>query len=90
MPRYQRSIPPQGQAPAAAPSAGPMGGMMASQQPGMRHPIPSIYTSVLKIRKNLYFELLQVRDRTKEFCPTCLPPVIISFVGCLYLNLVFY
>ncbi|XP_062263224.1 BUB3-interacting and GLEBS motif-containing protein ZNF207-like isoform X2 [Platichthys flesus] len=43
MPRYQRSVPHQGQATAAAPSAGPMGGMMASQQPGMRHPIPSQY-----------------------------------------------
>uniref|UniRef100_A0A8D3AME6 Zinc finger protein 207 n=1 Tax=Scophthalmus maximus TaxID=52904 RepID=A0A8D3AME6_SCOMX len=43
LPRYQRSIHRQGQPTAAAPSAGPMGGMMASQQPGLRHPIPSQY-----------------------------------------------
>ncbi|XP_049925721.1 BUB3-interacting and GLEBS motif-containing protein ZNF207a isoform X2 [Epinephelus moara] len=43
LPRYQRSIPRQGQAAAAAPSVGPMAGMMAPQQPGIRHPIPGQY-----------------------------------------------
>nr|XP_046270059.1 BUB3-interacting and GLEBS motif-containing protein ZNF207a isoform X1 [Scatophagus argus]XP_046270060.1 BUB3-interacting and GLEBS motif-containing protein ZNF207a isoform X1 [Scatophagus argus] len=43
LPRYQRGIPRQGQTTTAAPSVGPMSGMMASQQPGMRHPIPGQY-----------------------------------------------
>ncbi|XP_070703646.1 BUB3-interacting and GLEBS motif-containing protein ZNF207a isoform X2 [Pempheris klunzingeri] len=45
LPRYQRTMPHQGQtaAAAAAPSVGPVGGMMAPQQPGMRHPIPGQY-----------------------------------------------
>ncbi|XP_070837414.1 BUB3-interacting and GLEBS motif-containing protein ZNF207-like isoform X2 [Chaetodon trifascialis] len=43
MPRYQRSIPRQGQTTPAAPSVGSVGGMMAPQQPGMRHPIPGQY-----------------------------------------------
>ncbi|GAA6229582.1 BUB3-interacting and GLEBS motif-containing protein ZNF207-like isoform X1 [Lates japonicus] len=43
LPRYQRCIPRQGQATTAAPSVGPVGGMMAPQQPGMRHPIPGQY-----------------------------------------------
>ncbi|XP_078125482.1 BUB3-interacting and GLEBS motif-containing protein ZNF207-like isoform X1 [Sander vitreus] len=41
--RYQRSIPRPGQNTAAAPSAGPLGGMMAPQQPSMRHSIPGQY-----------------------------------------------
>uniref|UniRef100_A0A8C4IT13 Zinc finger protein 207 n=1 Tax=Dicentrarchus labrax TaxID=13489 RepID=A0A8C4IT13_DICLA len=41
--RYQRSMPRQGQTTTAAPSVVPMGGMMAPQQPGMRHPIPGQY-----------------------------------------------
>uniref|UniRef100_A0A3B5AA92 BUB3-interacting and GLEBS motif-containing protein ZNF207-like n=1 Tax=Stegastes partitus TaxID=144197 RepID=A0A3B5AA92_9TELE len=43
LPRYQCSIPRQGQPTAAAPSAGPVGGIMAPQQHGMRHPIPGQY-----------------------------------------------
>lgn len=43
LPRYQCSIPRQGQATASAPSVGPVGGMMSPQQPGMRHPIPGQY-----------------------------------------------
>ncbi|XP_037649530.1 BUB3-interacting and GLEBS motif-containing protein ZNF207-like isoform X2 [Sebastes umbrosus] len=43
LPRYQRGIPCQGPTAAAAPSVGPVGGMMAPQQPGMRHPIPGQY-----------------------------------------------
>ncbi|KAI3359252.1 hypothetical protein L3Q82_002773 [Scortum barcoo] len=43
LPRYQRSIPRQGQATAAVPSVAPVGGMMTPQQPGMRHPIPGQY-----------------------------------------------
>ncbi|XP_045932270.1 BUB3-interacting and GLEBS motif-containing protein ZNF207a isoform X5 [Micropterus dolomieu] len=43
LPRYQRSIPRQAQTTAAAPSVGPVGGMMAPQQAGMRHPIPGQY-----------------------------------------------
>ncbi|XP_076608056.1 BUB3-interacting and GLEBS motif-containing protein ZNF207a isoform X2 [Chaetodon auriga] len=43
LPRYQRSIPRQGQTTPAAPSVGPVGGMMAPQQPGIRHPIPGQY-----------------------------------------------
>ncbi|KAM7386751.1 hypothetical protein PAMA_009395 [Pampus argenteus] len=42
LPRYQRSIPCQGQATASAPSVSPVGGMMAPQQPG-RHPLPGQY-----------------------------------------------
>ncbi|XP_054463256.1 BUB3-interacting and GLEBS motif-containing protein ZNF207-like isoform X2 [Anoplopoma fimbria] len=43
LPRYQRSVPRHGQTTAAAPSVGPVGGMMAPQQSGMRHPIPGQY-----------------------------------------------
>ncbi|XP_062295164.1 BUB3-interacting and GLEBS motif-containing protein ZNF207-like isoform X2 [Scomber scombrus] len=43
LPRYQRSIPRQGQATASAPSVGPVGGIMAPQQPGMMHPVPGQY-----------------------------------------------
>ncbi|XP_068435173.1 BUB3-interacting and GLEBS motif-containing protein ZNF207a isoform X2 [Clinocottus analis] len=43
LPRYQRSVPRQDQTSAAAPSAGPVQGMMAPQQSGMRHPIPGQY-----------------------------------------------
>ncbi|XP_068574834.1 BUB3-interacting and GLEBS motif-containing protein ZNF207-like isoform X2 [Cebidichthys violaceus] len=43
LPRYQRGAPRQGQTSAAAPSVGPVGGMMAPQQSGMRHPIPGQY-----------------------------------------------
>ncbi|KAF3700267.1 BUB3-interacting and GLEBS motif-containing protein ZNF207 [Channa argus] len=43
LPRYQHSIPRQGQATAAALPVGPVGGVMAPQQPGMRHPIPGQY-----------------------------------------------
>ncbi|XP_074512988.1 BUB3-interacting and GLEBS motif-containing protein ZNF207-like isoform X2 [Sebastes fasciatus] len=44
LPRYQRGIPRQGPTAAtAAPSVGPVGGMVAPQQPGMRHPIPGQY-----------------------------------------------
>ncbi|XP_031728144.1 BUB3-interacting and GLEBS motif-containing protein ZNF207-like isoform X1 [Anarrhichthys ocellatus] len=43
LPRYQRSAPRQGQTSAATPSVGPVGGMMAPQQSGMRHPIPGQY-----------------------------------------------
>lgn len=42
MPRYQRSIPRQGQTAAAVPSVCSVGGMMAPQQPGMRPSIPGI------------------------------------------------
>uniref|UniRef100_UPI0037E8AB92 BUB3-interacting and GLEBS motif-containing protein ZNF207-like isoform X2 n=1 Tax=Semicossyphus pulcher TaxID=241346 RepID=UPI0037E8AB92 len=41
LPRYQRSIPRQGQTSAA--SVGPVGGLMSPQQPGMRHPVPGQY-----------------------------------------------
>ncbi|XP_053193967.1 BUB3-interacting and GLEBS motif-containing protein ZNF207-like isoform X1 [Scomber japonicus] len=43
LPRYQRSIPRQGQATASATSVGPVGGIMAPQQPGMMHPVPGQY-----------------------------------------------
>ncbi|XP_029912955.1 BUB3-interacting and GLEBS motif-containing protein ZNF207 isoform X3 [Myripristis murdjan] len=43
LPRYQRNIPRQGQATVSAPPVGPLGGMMAPQQPGMRHPVPGQY-----------------------------------------------
>ncbi|KAM3597736.1 uncharacterized protein V6R79_008649 [Siganus canaliculatus] len=43
LPRYQRNIPRQGQTTTAAPAVGPVGAMMAPQQPGMRHPIPGQY-----------------------------------------------
>ncbi|KAG7504801.1 BUB3-interacting and GLEBS motif-containing ZNF207-like isoform X1 [Solea senegalensis] len=44
LPRYQRCIPHQGQVTvSSAPSVGPMGGLISSQQPIMRHPIPSQY-----------------------------------------------
>ncbi len=55
LPRYQRSIPRQGQTTAAAPSVGPVGGMMAPQQPGMRHPIPGIHRLPLVQIKTLHF-----------------------------------
>lgn len=54
LPRYQRTIPHQGQATAAAPSVGPVGGMMAPQ-PSMRHPIPGMY-----IRKSLHIVRLEL------------------------------
>ncbi|XP_028454585.1 BUB3-interacting and GLEBS motif-containing protein ZNF207 isoform X2 [Perca flavescens] len=41
--RYQRSILRPGQNSAASPSAGSVGGMMAPQQPSMRHSIPGQY-----------------------------------------------
>ncbi|XP_022076948.1 BUB3-interacting and GLEBS motif-containing protein ZNF207a isoform X1 [Acanthochromis polyacanthus] len=40
LPRYQSSIPRQGQTTSAAPSVGPVGGILAPQQHSMRHPIP--------------------------------------------------
>ncbi|KAM3863862.1 BUB3-interacting and GLEBS motif-containing protein ZNF207-like [Diretmus argenteus] len=43
LPRYQRNISRQGQATVSAPPVGPMGGMMAPQQPGIRHPMPGQY-----------------------------------------------
>ncbi|CAJ1076594.1 BUB3-interacting and GLEBS motif-containing protein ZNF207a isoform X2 [Xyrichtys novacula] len=42
LPRYQRNIPRQAQS-TAAPSVGPVGGMMSPQQPGMRQPVPGQY-----------------------------------------------
>ncbi|XP_034566571.1 BUB3-interacting and GLEBS motif-containing protein ZNF207a isoform X4 [Notolabrus celidotus] len=42
LPRYQRNIPRQGQT-TAAPSVGPVGGMMSPQQPSMRQPVPGQY-----------------------------------------------
>nr|XP_020472063.1 BUB3-interacting and GLEBS motif-containing protein ZNF207-like [Monopterus albus] len=41
--RYQCSVPHRGQAAATAPSVGPGGGLLAPQQPSMRHPIPGQY-----------------------------------------------
>ncbi|KAM8723858.1 BUB3-interacting and GLEBS motif-containing protein ZNF207-like isoform 2-T4 [Acanthopagrus schlegelii] len=43
LPRYQRNVPRQAQSTAAAPSMGPVGGMISPQQPGMRHPLPGQY-----------------------------------------------
>ncbi|XP_073351166.1 BUB3-interacting and GLEBS motif-containing protein ZNF207-like isoform X3 [Pagrus major] len=43
LPRYQRNVPRQAQSTAAAPSVGPVGGMISPQQPGMRHPLPGQY-----------------------------------------------
>uniref|UniRef100_A0A672ZUY5 BUB3-interacting and GLEBS motif-containing protein ZNF207-like n=1 Tax=Sphaeramia orbicularis TaxID=375764 RepID=A0A672ZUY5_9TELE len=43
LPRYQCSIAHQGQASASGSSVGSLGGMMGTQQPGMRHPIPGQY-----------------------------------------------
>uniref|UniRef100_A0A3Q1CA51 C2H2-type domain-containing protein n=1 Tax=Amphiprion ocellaris TaxID=80972 RepID=A0A3Q1CA51_AMPOC len=43
LPRYQCSIPRQGQTTSAATSVGPVGGIMAPQQHSMRHPIPGQY-----------------------------------------------
>ncbi|CAL8272184.1 unnamed protein product [Lota lota] len=43
LPRYQRNIPRQSQATISAPPVGPMGGIMATQQPGIRHPMPGQY-----------------------------------------------
>lgn len=41
--QYQCSIPRQSQTTSAAPSMGPVGGMMAPQQHNMRHPVPGQY-----------------------------------------------
>ncbi|XP_065820517.1 BUB3-interacting and GLEBS motif-containing protein ZNF207 isoform X2 [Labrus bergylta] len=43
LPRYQRSLPRQGQTAAASQSVGPMGGMMSPQQASMRQPLPGQY-----------------------------------------------
>ncbi|XP_041634405.1 BUB3-interacting and GLEBS motif-containing protein ZNF207-like isoform X2 [Cheilinus undulatus] len=43
LPRYQRSIPRQGQTATGPHTVGPVGGMMASQQSGMRQPLPGQY-----------------------------------------------
>ncbi|KAK0150831.1 BUB3-interacting and GLEBS motif-containing protein ZNF207 [Merluccius polli] len=43
LPRYQRNIPRQSQATISAPPVGPMGGIIATQQPGIRHPMPGQY-----------------------------------------------
>lgn len=51
LPRYQRSIPRQGQATASATSVGPVGGIMAPQQPGMMHPVPGN----LQLKVHKYF-----------------------------------
>ncbi|CAN9505913.1 unnamed protein product [Ophioblennius macclurei] len=44
LPRYQCSIPRPGQTTTAAPAVGPVGGIMASQQHSMSHPIPGQFS----------------------------------------------